>query len=229
MSNLTYGHWSIESLAKCQSDTKYCGTVTFVTNDTKVSELVGTTITPKLTLYYMTSQGTTQNYTQVGDGVSITATINGQSQVSLSWDNDFNGKIYTNTTHPNRNGTLSTFDKSSTYATLPNVEETEGAQSPTTDSTGGSASDTIGYQSKEYGSAFTYGSWHVATDFTKFTFEPNSTNIQNLQTGTTVKSKLTIKIAPSSTSTTELATAFIEVEITRTTAIEMKWSSGNSK
>ena len=230
MGSLTYGHWQIQSLAKCQSDTKYCGTVTFVTNDTKVSELVGTTITPTLTLYYMARQGTSQNYNQVGDGVSISATINGQSEVSLSWDNDFNGKIYrnetSNTTHPNINGTLSTFDKSSTYATLPSVEETIGAQTPTTDSTGGSASNTIGYQAKEYGSTFTYGSWHVATDFTKFTFEPNSTNIQNLQTGTTVKSKLTINIAATSTSMTNLATAFIEVEITRTTAIEMKWSSG---
>ena len=224
--SLKYGHWEIRDLALCDSDTDYCGNVKFVPNVAAINTIVGSTV--KIELELKTEHVNPQGNLRVpGRPEVLTITIMGQSKVSLEWDETVSGDIEWDSqmNYSNLTGILTRYDSTTTFQTMIETKETNGATM--TNGMAGSASSSIGFAATEYGTNFAFGTWYVATDFSKFVFKPNPSGINGLDPGEEVTSRLTVKISPAGSST-ELASDFIEVTIKRTITIETAWDSNKT-
>ena len=87
-----HGHWEFRNFTDCPgNNTRYCADVTFVADDTAIEELVGATIVNTIELQYVVRQrrGSSDFYADTGAPVTLTATIQGQSQVSLNLESRF--------------------------------------------------------------------------------------------------------------------------------------------
>ncbi len=230
---LTYGHWEVQNYAECTDQTnqgKLCGVVTFVPKMAAINTLVGQTIRSELHLLQIDIVPPNLHYRRTPPAI-LTATINGQSQVKLSWENNGNGKIPRvegATEYDNLKGTIFTFDQSENNQITVSVSETKNETiTPTTDDTAGSSQTVDGFTGLVYGeSDFGYGKWYVAADNRSFLFEPKHSEIQKLNPGDSVISKLEIKIVSSSDSTDVKAMGSIEVEMSRKVESKLSWTSG---
>ena len=231
---LTYGYWKVENYAECTESAnqgKLCGVITFVPNTAAINSLVGQTIRSELHLLQIDIVPPNLHYRRTPPAV-LTATINGQSQVTLSWKNNSTGEIPRDEeamAYDNLEGTLFTYDKSDDYQILPSVSESKnGATPPKMDDSAGSMQTVDGFEGKPLGEAnFEYGTWYIAPNNQGFLFKPDYDAIQALAPGDVVESILTVKITPNSATTT-LAMNTITVEITRNVESELSWNSGKS-
>ena len=231
---LTYGHWQVQNYAECTGQAnqgKLCGEITFVPNIAAINSLIGQTIRSELHLLQIDIVPPNLHYRRTPPAV-LTATINGQSQVTLSWKNNLTGEIPRDEVameYDNLEGTLFTYDKSDNYQILPSVTESKnGTTPPKMDDSAGSVQTIDGFEGKPLGEAnFEYGAWYIAPNNQGFLFKPDYDEIQALKPGEVVESILTVKITPSSATTT-LAMNTIKVEISRKVSSELSWTSGKS-
>ena len=231
---LTYGHWEVQNYAECTEQAnqgKLCGVVTFVPNTAAINSLIGQTIRSELHLLQIDIVPPNLHYRRTPAAV-LTATINGQSQVTLSWKNNLTGEIPRvegATEYENIEGSLFTYDVSDNYQILPSVSESKNeATPPKMDDSAGSTQTIDGFEGKPLGETnFEYGTWYIAPNNEGFLFKPDYDAIQALTPGDVVESILTVKITPSSTTTT-LAMDTIKVVISRKVASELSWTSGKT-
>ena len=233
---LTYGYWQVQNYAACteeENQGKLCGVITFVPNVAAINSLIGQTIRSELHLLQIDIVPPNLHYRRTPPAV-LTATIHGQSQVTLSWKNNATGeipRIEGAMEYENLEGTLFTYDSSDNYQILSSVSESKnGDTPPKMDDSAGSA-QTIdgfdGFEGKPLGETnFEYGTWYIAPNNQGFLFNPDFDAIQALDPGDIVESILTIKITPSSTTSTTLAMNTITVEISRKIESELSWTSG---
>ena len=229
---LTYGHWQVQNYAECTDQAnqgKLCGEITFVPNTAAINSLVGQTIRSELHLLQIDIVPPNLHYRRTPPAV-LTATINGQSQVTLSWKNNSTGEIPRDEeamAYDNLEGTLFTYDSSDNYQILSSVSESKnGDTPPKMDDSAGSTQTVDGFEGKPLGEAnFEYGTWYIAPNNQGFLFKPDFDAIQALAPGDVVESILTVKITPSSATTT-LAMNTIKVEISRKVSSELSWISG---
>ena len=231
---LTYGHWQVQNYAECTGQAnqgKLCGEITFVPNREAINSLIGQTIRSELHLLQIDIVPPNLHYRRTPPAV-LTATINGQSQVTLSWKNNSTGEIPRDgeaMKYENLEGTLFTYDRSDNYQILPSVTESKNGETPPKmDDSAGSAQTIDGFEGKPLGEEnFEYGAWYIAPNNQGFLFKPDFDAIQALDPGDVVESILTVKITPSSATTT-LAMNTIKVEISRKVSSELSWTSGKS-
>ena len=231
---LTYGHWQVQNYAECTEQAnqgKLCGEITFVPNTAAINSLVGQTIRSELHLLQIDIVPPNLHYRRTPPAI-LTATIHGQSQVTLSWKNNLTGEIprvEEAMEYENLEGTLFTYDSSDNYQILPSVSESKnGATPPKMDDSAGSTQTVDGFEGKPLGETnFEYGTWYIAPNNQSFLFKPDYDAIQALTPGDVVESILTVKITPSSTTTT-LAMNTIKVVISRNVESELSWTSGKS-
>ena len=229
---LTYGYWQVQNYAACTDQTnqgKLCGVITFVPNAAAINSLMGQTIRSELHLLQIDIVPPNLHYRRTPPAI-LTATIHGQSQVTLSWKNNLTGEIPRvegAMEYENLEGTVFTFDSSDDYQILPSVTESKnGATPPKMDDSAGNAQTIDGYEGKPLGEEnFEYGTWYFAPNNQGFLFNPDFDAIQALDPGDVVESILTVKITPSSTTTT-LAMNTIKVEISRMVESKLTWNSG---
>ena len=184
---LTYGHWQVQNYAECtdqENQGKLCGVITFVPNREAINSLVGQTIRSELHLLQIDIVPPNLHYRRTPPAV-LTATINGQSQVTLTWKNSATGNIPRDgeaMEYENLEGTIFTFDSSDDYEILPSVSESKnGATPPKMDGSAGGAQTIDGFEGKPLGEEnFEYGTWYIASNNQSFLFKPDLTAIQAL-------------------------------------------------
>ena len=230
---LTYGYWQVQNYAACTDQVnqgKTCGEIIFVPNAAAINSLVGQTVRSEFHLFHIDVVHSLP-YRRTPAAI-LTATIYGQSQVTLTWKNNATGDIARDgevAKYDNLEGTIFTYDKSDDYQILPSVSESKNeATPPNMDDSAGSAQTIDGFEGKPLGEEnFEYGTWYIASNNQSFLFKPDFDAIQALNPGDVVESILTVKITPMSATTT-LAMSTITVEISRKVESELSWDSGKT-
>ena len=227
-----HGHWEFRNFIECQNDnTRYCANVTFVADDDAIEELAGATIVNTLELQYVVRErrGSSDFYVDTGASISLSATIQGQSQVNLTWDQGSSGEITweNNGTYPDLTGHIHRYDKVGIAQTSIGTSEIEDT-TPTTGDVATTPTTINNFEATAYGLNLSHGTWYVAADFSQFLFRPNATAINDFEKGDVITSKLTISITPTDGSNAS-ATGSIEVEIGRKIIFTLTLDTGDEK
>ena len=226
-----HGHWEFRNFTRCASNNRHCADVTFVTDDEAIEELAGATIVNTIELQYVVRErrGSSDFYVDTGASISLSATIQGQSQVALTWDQSSTGEISweNNGTYPDLTGRIHRYDKAETFQTAVSSSETEN-MTMTPGNTITSPTTINNIEVTTHGSDLTHGTWYVATDFSQFVFQPDDDEINGLEKGDVLTSRLTISITPTGSSTAS-ATGYIEVEIGRRIILTLTLTTGDEK
>ena len=196
-----YGVWIVGTKNSC-ADGANCFNVRFEPNETNIDEIADKTVRLELETVITGSAPETKalTYTIVGDSLELALNQGSSSEIVVRTDN---------ATIPDISGTATAFkEENDTFSvavteTIPGQNPTPGNEPTEVDTT------TLGYDSKQYGSNFSLGSWYFAEDDTNetadpansnfhtvsrnFVFKPNSANINALQSGDTRTLTLTIK------------------------------------
>ena len=227
-SNFKYGTWQVSNITDCGNIAKTCGVITFSPKAAAISALVGKSVRSELHLFQIDPE---PPYIYIREPAAIlTAEIRGQSQVTLTWNDNATGEIPRDEgvmEYDNIQGTIFTFDQTNTNQISLSVSESKnGATPPTTDDSAGGTETVDGFTGLEYGENFDYGTWYLAADNGSFMFEPKHSAIQALNPGDSVISKLEVKIVSSTGSTDVKAVGAIEVEMSRKVESKLSWTSG---
>ena len=200
----TYGRWIVGNQSTCQS-VKKCMDVRFVPNISAVNGISGRVVKIALEISHSGNpEGNILSYIIDGTNVNFILDQNNSNTIIVTSDSDVLNDV---------TGSVQIYVKPSDYVNIQVSETTTDLDSPTTTGTVSTTTTMdAGFEAKEYGTNFTFGSWYYAetnnsptvndfvdSNFRKLSrqiiFRPNLTTIADLQMNSTRKSTMTISIS----------------------------------